>query len=58
MSHTVRSWNPESAHVIDADGLVSTRRPIAAVVTPMRPIAAAGIGSRIRPATTATKRAK
>src|SRR5664279_4800163 len=58
MSQTVVFEKPESAHLIASAGLGSTRPRTVASATPATPTAAAGIGSRTSPTTTAQKSAK
>ena len=58
MSHTVVFEKPERAHLIASAGFGSTRPRTVARATPVTPTAAAGIGSRTSPTTTAQNRAK
>ncbi len=58
MSHTVVSEKPLSAQAIDLFMLSSTKPSVAAIAMPIMPIAAAGIGSRIKPIMTAINKEK
>src|SRR5450830_1604493 len=58
MSQTVVFEKPDRPHLIASAGLGSTRPRTVASATPVTPTAAAGIGSRTRPTTTAQKSAK
>ena len=58
MSQTVVFEKPDSAHLIASAGFGSTRPRTVASATPVTPTAAAGIGSRTSPTTTAQKSAK
>jgi hypothetical protein len=58
ISQTVELENPPNAHCIDALGVGSTTNSNADAVTPIRPIAAAGMGPMINPKTTAANIAK
>src|SRR5450759_2781862 len=58
MSQTVVFEKPDRPHLIASAGLGSTRPRTVASATPVTPTAAAGIGSRTRPTTTAQNSAK
>ena len=58
MSHTVVLEKPDNAHLIESAGFGLTKPRAAIRKTPINPVAAAGIGSRIRPKITAAKMAK
>jgi len=58
MSQTVVLEKPDNAHLIESPGFGPTKPRTAIRKTPINPIAAAGIGSRIRPKITAEKIAK
>src|ERR1051326_8583615 len=58
MSQTVPSWKPDRAHLIVSADFGVTRSATVAIVTPTRPTAAAGIGSRISAITTAANNEK
>src|SRR5512136_1609446 len=58
MSQTVVLENPDRAHRIESAGLAPASPNIAIRKTPTKPKAAAGKGSRIKPAMTARKMAK
>jgi hypothetical protein len=58
ISHTVVFEKPDKAHLIESAGFGPTKPRTAIRKTPINPIAAAGIGSRIKPKMTAEKMAK
>jgi hypothetical protein len=58
MSQTVVLEKPDNAHLIESPGFGPTKPKTAIRNTPINPIAAAGIGSRIRPKITAQNMAK